>query len=457
MSFVGHYSCRDDDALPIVVAIATLPIVLPNGELLHKHGLDRDRGIVFRVPPELVDLLPKREDCTPEAIVEAMRFLTEEWLCDVATDYAGKCTIIADVLTIIERSLLPDRPAFWVTAGRRGGGKTTVIIMLVRAATGFSPPAAAWSMNEEERRKALLSYLMEGLACVVWDNIPRNARISCPHIEKSCTAEFYADRKLGVSETVATSAACVHQFTGNNCGPRGDLASRSLMIRINVDRPDPENRTFRHPDPIGWTDAHRGQILAALYTVLLGNPLFGGKGRPPETRFKVWWALIGQAIEHAASLHAKAHAERETKWLDDDGDYPCPPKEVSFKDMFLERDQDDEDAASLLDVLRTLLSIFSRTEPGSDRTVAFRAVNIVRIIEDGTKENASETAKERSDTLRSFLVPKSAVSTKAVTRNLKGHVDEPVSNGNEVLTLKTQQDSHLKITEFFVVVRPNGA
>ena len=31
---------------------------------------------------------------------------------------------IADVLTLIERNLLPDRPVFFITAGRRGGGKT---------------------------------------------------------------------------------------------------------------------------------------------------------------------------------------------------------------------------------------------------------------------------------------------------------------------------------------------
>ena len=30
---------------------------------------------------------------------EAMQFLCDEWLCDVATDYAGKCTIIAAALT----------------------------------------------------------------------------------------------------------------------------------------------------------------------------------------------------------------------------------------------------------------------------------------------------------------------------------------------------------------------
>ena len=56
--------------------------------------------------------MPRRKDCTPEAVTEAMRLLIEEWLCDVATDYQGKCTAIGVGLTLLERMLLPDRPAF---------------------------------------------------------------------------------------------------------------------------------------------------------------------------------------------------------------------------------------------------------------------------------------------------------------------------------------------------------
>ena len=88
-----------------------------------------------------------------------MTFLTDEWLVDVATDYAGKAVIIAAALTLIERSLLAERPCFFVTAGRRGGGKTTTITMLVMAVIGLRPAAAAWSTNEEERRKALMALL----------------------------------------------------------------------------------------------------------------------------------------------------------------------------------------------------------------------------------------------------------------------------------------------------------
>jgi hypothetical protein len=126
-------------------------------------------------------------------------------------------------LTIIERSVLPERPAFFVTAGRRGGGKTTALIMLLVAATGIRPSAATWSPNEEDRRKSLLSYLIEALSAIIWDNIPRGAQIACSHIEKSCTTAFFSDRRLGASEKVAVSASVVHLFT--------DRLRRALLLQ----------------------------------------------------------------------------------------------------------------------------------------------------------------------------------------------------------------------------------
>jgi hypothetical protein len=85
-AFVTHFHTRpNDDALPIVAAVATLPIVLANGKILSGRGLNRERGIVFRVSPILEALLPNVQECTPGAVAEALRFLVDEWLCDVAT------------------------------------------------------------------------------------------------------------------------------------------------------------------------------------------------------------------------------------------------------------------------------------------------------------------------------------------------------------------------------------
>jgi hypothetical protein len=129
-----------------------------------------------------------------------MAFLVDDWLCDVATDYKGKCVIIAAAMSVLERLLLPERSAFFITAGQRGGGKTTTANMISLATLGRRAAAAAWSADDEERRKALLAYLGEGVPVIVWDNISRGAIISCPSIEKALTTETYSDRVLGASE-----------------------------------------------------------------------------------------------------------------------------------------------------------------------------------------------------------------------------------------------------------------
>jgi hypothetical protein len=425
--FVRHYMNRQDNALKTLVAISTLPLVMPDGEMLGPdgYGFDAERGILFKIPRALRDIIPRREDCTEDMVRKAMAFLCEEWLCDVATDYTGKCTIIAAAMTVIERSLLSDRPAFFVTAGRRGGGKTTLIIMLIMAVTGVRPAAAAWATNEDERRKALLSYFMTGTSYILWDNIARGTQVGCPHIERSCTSAYYADRRLGVSEMVATAASTIHFFTGNNIGPRGDLASRSLHIRLDVDRPDPENREFKHPDPIGWTNNHRAGILSALYTIMLGNPqLNNSSDDGAATRFKMWWHLIGSAVEHAAAL--------------------CEPDvEYNFQKLFLRQEEDDVESSSLADALEAVAAQW----PGT-----FTAADVALVVNNVFGDDLSTLLRE---VLFSGLSSApTQVSPRSMGRYLKRHIDAPVQSGKRVLALRANLDPVTKSLSYHVSRKP---
>ena len=94
----------------------------------------------------------------------------------------------------------------------------------------------------------------------------------------------------------------VQIFTGNSITPRGDMASRSLMLALNVNRPDPENREFAHADPLAWTQANRSKIVRALYTLLVAGALSRPRQQVAKTRFKTWWNLVGWPVEYAASL-----------------------------------------------------------------------------------------------------------------------------------------------------------
>jgi hypothetical protein len=221
---------------------------------------------------------------------------SNEWLVDVATDPIGKAILIADDLTMIERALLPDRPSF-LTAGRRGSGKTTVLIMLLTAITGIRPPAAAWSPNEEERRGAPgLPHV--GVPTIIWDNIPRGSKITCPHIERSCTTEFYPTARRR-DQNSHRRRLCDPSFTGNNIGARGDHLARP-DDQTGSRPPDPENRAFVHPDPIGWTQAHRGRTSKIHDPSRQPGAL--AEQHSGAHPFQGLVALGGSAVEHAAGL-----------------------------------------------------------------------------------------------------------------------------------------------------------
>ena len=288
-------------AIPEVRAINTAPLISMSGNVIDGVGLDRNTGLVHRIDPLLRACLPA-EVPAEQTVREAVTFLFDEWLIDVALDRVGKATAIMLAMTLIERALLSERPAFFVTAGQRGGGKTTLVNMITLAALGRRAPAAGWSEDAEERKKALFSYLRQGVACLAWDNIARGSAISCPHIEKALTAAEISDRVLGASRVETVSSTTIHIFTGNSIMPSGDMASRSLMLPLNVDRPDPENRAFKHSDPLAWTQANRAKIVRALYTILIAGAVNRPRHQEPKTRFKAWWTLVGWPMEYVAGL-----------------------------------------------------------------------------------------------------------------------------------------------------------
>jgi hypothetical protein len=425
-----HYLKYRRSKLPRIHAALTMPLVLPDGTLLARNGLDRQRRAVFRIDQELLPFIPEAKDCTGAAVEEAFEFLANEWLCDVATNLEGRCVLIALALTIIERVLLPGRPLFFVTAGLRGGGKTTALMMIALAVIGIKAAAAAWAGDPNERKKALFGYLLEAIPFLIWDNIPRGTMIACPHLERASTSETYSDRVLGETKTLVAPAYTIHGFTGNNIGPKSDQASRALEARLQADRPDPENRAFRHQDPIGWTRGHRGQILGALYTILLGNPQLKCH-RPAETRFKEWWRLVGSAVEHAAGREAeKLH------------------QPISFKQMFSRTEAKDEEAAERTDVVQALYAINGGEE--------FTAIGLHEHLAKSAKAAESGTVEEPGPAaLRRFCTAKlaKAPSPKSISHNLQGITDAPVEVLAGTAILRSYVNTHTKQRQFAVELK----
>ena len=104
---------------------------------------------------------------------------------------------------------------------------------------------------------------------------------------------------------------------------------------------------FTHAEPIAWVQANRGRLLGALLTIMAGNPTLQHRhddAFQPETRFKMWWTLVGSAVEHAAKLYEH---------------------ELHFRDLFAANEEHDDEAAGLVELLNLMGRRFetSRSPP----------------------------------------------------------------------------------------------
>jgi hypothetical protein len=426
--------------LPVIKTVVSTPLVAPSGKFVAMQGFDRASGIFFDLSAAELGAIPNGT-VTEDAIRAAYRFLVDEMLCDVATDRDGLATVVALMCSMIESPLLPERPAFMVQAPQRGGGKTTLLHMCSHVALNRSAAAAAWSEHKEERRKAVFAAALEGHRAMVFDNIPRGAAITCPEIEKLLTSEEITDRVLGESRTGTASARMIVAFTGNNIYPAGDMASRTLLIPINPGRPDPENRAFRRADPIAWIQANRARLLGALLTIMAGNPTLlrrHEEGFQAETRFKLWWTLVGSAVEHAAGLIGH---------------------KVSFKEMLARNEEHDEEAAGRSELISVL---GKRYGAGT-----FTASDVARLINVGAA--ASPLEESPSDdavagwTLRDALVK--ATGGRAM-RHVTGHAvglkfrslrHTPVEIEGKALCLDIQAEKGGKESTRWHVTEARGA
>jgi hypothetical protein len=210
-------------------------------------------------------------------------------------------------------------------------------------------------------------------------------------------------------------------FTGNNIAPKGDMASRSLVCRLDVDRPDPENRVFIHSDPMGWTLDHRGVILSSLYTVMMANPALRSGEADVKTRFKTWMRLIGTAIENAATTLVVNGRDGATS--------------VNFQSLFASVEADDEDSNGLFEILELINKLCS----SNDGKSSFSASDVAKFV-NGYGEGMDYDDR---DNLRALFAPSAkpglSVSAKTIGKRLSAMCDAPVQDGDRVLTLRRME------------------
>jgi hypothetical protein len=148
--------------------------------------------------------------------------------------------------------------------------------------------------SDEEWRKRITATLYSGATVIVIDNI--EGRLAAPSLASALTADTWRDRILGVSKILDVPNRATWLATGNNIRLGGDLGRRCYWIRLDAKSATPwTGRKYQHPKLATWVAEHRGELVAAMLTLVRA---WYAAGRPSASTttlggFEEWCETIG--------------------------------------------------------------------------------------------------------------------------------------------------------------------
>ncbi|MDB6179629.1 hypothetical protein PAF17_19380 [Paracoccus sp. Z330] len=237
----------------------------------------------------------------------ALAFLLDDWLADFpfATMNDKAAAVMAALsLLVAKTELMREKgpPMFDITAPSAGTGKSLLVEVLIYAVTGQAAPSVSWPESSDEQEKRITAAVIEGLPALFLDNLKSGSFIGNKdtHLAKLITDAVWSGRRLGVSQMFSGPAGLLVIATGNNVAPDGDMARRTIEIRLEA--PEGQNlatRRFQHPNLMKWTLANRARILGAFVTLLKARD---AKAAKSIGGFPVWSAAVAQPVLSAMGI-----------------------------------------------------------------------------------------------------------------------------------------------------------
>lgn len=280
----------------VLTGVIEAPALRPDGTIIQGDpGYDASTGLYFSPSTTFptIAAMPTHAD--------AQRASRE--LLEVVADFpfaseAHRSAWLAAVLTGFARPAIEGCcPFVAIDATTPGTGKTLLASLLVHIVLGRDAAKYSQPETDDEMRKRITSTVASGESMVVIDNIARP--MAYPSLDGLLTSVEWADRELGSNTIVRGEARAIWVGTGNNLAIGGDLARRTLHVRLESQLENPEDRDdFTHPDVMAWVAAHRPRLVAAALTMLrayfvAGCPTSGVKR---WGSFEQWSSLVAGCV-----------------------------------------------------------------------------------------------------------------------------------------------------------------
>lgn len=257
----------------------------PWGHDLASHFFSDHGGMDFPLIPER----PTREDAE-----QALRVLMQPFSEFPYSSPASRSAFLATILVEVVRPALDSAPMTFYTAPSAGSGKTLLAWIPSLIAHGVLPATQSWPTSEEELKKTIFASLRCGDRSVLFDNLQNGAKIRSNEMCAVLTSPEITQRILGVSENQTLPNKTVFVGTGNNLTPTGDIARRSIVVRLdaNVSSEKLRERTFTIADLPKYVRENRPQLLAAALTIVRACLVAEFVGPVPLPSFERWSRFV---------------------------------------------------------------------------------------------------------------------------------------------------------------------
>jgi hypothetical protein len=246
-------------------AIARAPFVRADGSICDNPGYDR-RARVLYLPGATYPAIPAVPD--KDRAREALGRIREVFHQFPWKEPASESAYVSHILTEASRLAVDRCPMFFYTAPSAGTGKGLLSEMASTIVHGTVPAIRTWVSDGDELRKVLFAALLAGDRSLLFDNVPTGFKTRAPELCAFITADQYNGRKLGESESHTVPNRAVLSATGNNITPVGDMARRSIVVRLDANTERLKQRVFEIEDLRSYVMTNRPQLLVNALTII---------------------------------------------------------------------------------------------------------------------------------------------------------------------------------------------
>lgn len=285
-----------------LVEITPMPFVREDGTVCQRRGYDEVTGVWLNVDEGFPEV---PESPSTQQIAAAKELLLDKLLRDFPfvgpadrSNYVG--LLFTPALKYVAGTVTPFGV---ITAAAAGSGKSLLAEIISRT-YGSNGAAVTLSRQDEELRKLITSKLMsDPHAVVTFDNIGKNHRVDSPILAQLMTEPVWTDRILGGNDTISRINDKLWLGTGNNIQLGGEMASRSVLVRIDpkMERPDKrDTEKFVLGNLQTWMadDVNRIQVMHALLVLIRAWAAAGmPQGKIDMRTFSPWSRKIGGLLD----------------------------------------------------------------------------------------------------------------------------------------------------------------